>query len=338
MERAAAIALLRRAAVVHLATTTPDGAPIIRTVHAVVGPDAVAFHGAPKGEKTEAIGRDAVLSAEEIVAEIPSHFVDPERACPATTWYRSVQVHGRLERVDDRRDKAAILQALMERYQPEGGHAPINADSEMYRRAVNGILITRIPLDRIDGKAKLGQNRGPAEMVPIFERLWRRGRAEDVTAIETVLSARPELPRPKFLCGPSGVSLTCQPSDVAAAVRLVADEYWNVNQSVEAITRAHLGSSAWVAAHDSDGALIGTARGVSDEGKVAWIFDVAVQQSWRGSGVGDALLRLLLDHPRIRGARSVRLATRDAHRFYARFGFENADGATSHTPMVLSQR
>src|SRR5437868_2480592 len=92
-----ALAFLEQSPVVRIATSLPDGTPLLRTVHGVVVNGYLAFHGSPAGEKTETIGRTAVVSAEEVIASIPSYFVDPERACPATTYYRSVQAHGTLE-------------------------------------------------------------------------------------------------------------------------------------------------------------------------------------------------------------------------------------------------
>src|SRR6185369_14132132 len=136
MDRADAVALLERAPVVHLASTTPEGRPLIRTVHGVVVGDHLAFHGAPAGEKTETEGREAVVSAEEIVASIPSYFLDPERACPATTLYRSAQIHGTVERIDDPAHKAEVLAALMAKYQPEGGHVPISATHPLYQKTI----------------------------------------------------------------------------------------------------------------------------------------------------------------------------------------------------------
>src|SRR5690242_21492519 len=94
MDAGEAVAFLAAAPVVHLASTTPDGAPLVRTLHGVIVDDALCFHAAPVGEKHEALGRAVVLAAEEIVATVPSYFLDPERACPATTLYRSVQLHG----------------------------------------------------------------------------------------------------------------------------------------------------------------------------------------------------------------------------------------------------
>ncbi|MBU6429215.1 MAG: pyridoxamine 5'-phosphate oxidase family protein [Cyanobacteria bacterium REEB65] len=184
-----ALEWLTSARIVHLATTGSDGEPILRTLHAVVWKGAVAFHGAPAGEKMAALGRQAVVGAEEVVAGIPSYFLDPERACPATTYYRSVQAHGVLQAVADPAEKAEILAAFMRKYQPEGGHVPISADHPLYRKAIEGILIVQMPIDRLDGKAKLGQNRRSSELVNVIEKLRHRNGPGDAKAIEFIRAA-----------------------------------------------------------------------------------------------------------------------------------------------------
>jgi nitroimidazol reductase NimA-like FMN-containing flavoprotein (pyridoxamine 5'-phosphate oxidase superfamily)/ribosomal protein S18 acetylase RimI-like enzyme len=323
MARPQAIALLDRAPVVHLATTSPAGAPILRTVHAVRVDDGLFFHGAPAGEKLEALGREAVVSVEEIVAEIPSYFADPERACPATTYYESVQVHAVLDEETDPARKAAALQALMERFQPEGGHVPITHDHPLYRRAVEGILIVRLSLEKLDGKSKLGQNKKPDELVEVLTRLWQRGRPSDPRAIERIRAANPGLPAPPFLAAPAGARLMCALDErhAAEAVALLEDAYWNGGAPAAELAASLEGSSAWVGAVDGDGRLIATARAIADRAKHAWIYDVMVAPAWRARALGQALMRLLLDHPSVRGARKVRLATRDAQSFYELFGF-----------------
>ncbi len=189
-----ALALFRRAPSVHIATTSADGTPVLRTVHGVVLDGAIAFHAAPAGEKMDTLGRRAVVGYDEIVAEIPSWFSDPERACPATTFYLSVQAHGTIDRVDEPVRKAAVLQALMTRFQPEGRHVPITHDSAMYRAAVNGILIAQVKLDRVDGKAKLGQNKKPEELARLIEKLRERAAPGDLRAIELIRAANPDVP------------------------------------------------------------------------------------------------------------------------------------------------
>jgi nitroimidazol reductase NimA-like FMN-containing flavoprotein (pyridoxamine 5'-phosphate oxidase superfamily)/GNAT superfamily N-acetyltransferase len=316
------LAMLDEAPVIHLASTDLAGAPILRTVNFAVSDGAVVFHGSPVGEKIQAVGRPVVLSVEETVAAVPSYFSDPERACPATTLYRSVQVHGALEEVTDAAAKARALQALMQKLQPEGGHLPITADHPMYKKAVDGVMVLRVPLERVDGKSKLGQHKRAEEVARLLEQLWRRGGPGDARAVDLIRAANPAA-APAFLACPSGARLLCAPprARVGDAVELLHDSYWNVNVARETIARAQLGATAWVAAADDEGRLVATARAISDGAKWAAVFDVMVAPAWRGRGLGDAVVRLLLEHPAVRGARRVWLGTRDAQQFYARFGF-----------------
>ncbi|WP_240806587.1 GNAT family N-acetyltransferase [Polyangium spumosum] len=300
MDRADAIALLARAPVVHVASTTPEGEPVLRVVHGVVVGDHLLFHGAPAGEKMELVGRPAVVSAEEIVASIPSYFVDPERACPATTLYRSTQVHGTIERIEAPRVKATMLAALMQKYQPEGGYVPIDAEHPLYKKAVRGVLVLGVSLERIDGKAKLAQNRAPAEITRMMELLWARGAPGDVAAVDLLRAANPSAPAPSFLEAPEGAELACALGEAEAdeAAAMLVGTYWCEGAMPARIRVGLLGSSAWVGARDRSGALVGTARALADGARRAWMYDVIVADAWRGRGLGRALVRLLLDHPR----------------------------------------
>ncbi len=301
----------------------------------------VYFHAAAVGEKADCLGRAAVLSAEELVASIPSYFVDAERACPATTLYRSVQVRGTLEVVDDAGEKARVLAGLMSKYQPEGGHAPIDPAHARYRalydKQVASILILRVRTADLDGKAKLLQNRSPEERVHILERMWQRGHDGDPRAIELVRAANPDTPTPAFLrfapklddsnggskartMVPATLHCALDPRDVDAAVALLAPEYWNDQHPPERIAGAVAGSSLFVGAR-VDGKLVACARAISDGHKYAWVYDVVVAPPWRGCGLGEAVMRLCLDHPRVRGAARVLLQTRDAQPLYRKLGF-----------------
>jgi predicted FMN-binding regulatory protein PaiB/N-acetylglutamate synthase-like GNAT family acetyltransferase len=324
-------ALFARADVVHLALVSADGAPIFRTFNAVVVDGALAFHGAPAGEKMEGLGRPCVAAAEETVASIPSWFLDPERACPATTYYVAAQAHGTLEAVEDPGRKARVLRALMQKYQPEGRHAPVDAESPLYARAIDRLLVAGVRLDRVACKAKLGQNRKPEDRMRVVEHLWRRGAPGGVRAVALLLARFPELGTPAFLAGPPGVRLQCEieDADLDAVADLLAGAYWLDTTPRDVVRAAIAASTARVAARDGEGRLVGFARALSD-GKVAWLYDVIVAPRMRGAGVGCALLRLLLDHPVVRTARHLRLSTRDADGYYRRFGFQTLDEAARH--------
>ncbi len=342
-QRDAALQLLVRAPIVHLATTDAEGRPILRAFHGVVVDNAVAFHAAPAGEKMAGLGRRAVVTAEEVIAEVPSYFVDPRIACPATSYYESVQVHGQLEQVDDLDAKARVLSALMDKLQPEGGFEPITATNPLYAKMVKSLLIAHVRIERITGKQKVGQNRTPAEQERIAEQLWQRGAPGDTTAIDRLREVNPAMPTPGFLSAPDGATLVCAPdeTDLQGAVALLGDQYWNTTTSKQRLMAAHRTSAAWVVARDDRGQVIATARAVSDGVKLAWIADVAVSPLWQGRGLGRAIMGLLLDHPAVREANHARLATRDAQTFYQRFGFELAGHTTRLTrfdEMVLVRR
>jgi GNAT superfamily N-acetyltransferase len=281
-----------------------------------------------------------VVAAEEKIASLPSFFFDGERACPATTWYRSVQARGTLLPVDDRDEKAAALQAMMEKLQPEGGYRPIAAQDPLYRSAVHGLLVFKLRLDDVMGRANLGQAKDPALLAGALRALWARGAPGDDRSIELARRANPLQAPPPFLAipddvrAPAGTTLRCWLGEehVGDAVTLLSDTYWNAvpgRPPVEParIAQAQRGSQAWVGAVGPDGRLLATARAVSDGAKAAWIYDVSVDEPLRRGGLGTALMRLLLEHPAVRGASLVHLWTKDARGFYERMGFRDTDEA-----------
>lgn len=322
MAAAEAWALLERAPVLHVAA---DG-PVLKVVHPVVVDGLVAFHGAPAGEKMSALGRPVVASAHEVVAEIPSHFVDRERACPATTYYRSVQIHGVLEAVEDPALKAATLDALMRKYQPEGGYVPIDptddAYGRLYEKAVAGLLVACIRPSRVDGKAKLGQNRTPEALGRVVEGLWGRGGPSDLAAIASIRQANPGVPAPAALRdAPDGVELAPgTPGEALAAAELLVGAYWTAGDDATTIASSLMRSSAWIVARSSGG-VVGTVAALTDGVRRGFVLDVVVAPGSRGRGVASALLRALLDHPAVRDCR-LGLQTIDAMSLYRRHGFE----------------
>jgi nitroimidazol reductase NimA-like FMN-containing flavoprotein (pyridoxamine 5'-phosphate oxidase superfamily)/ribosomal protein S18 acetylase RimI-like enzyme len=320
-----ALALLRRAEVVHLATTTPEGEPVLRALDAAVLDDGVYFHGARAGEKARCLGRPAVVSAEEVVAHLPSWMIHPSHACPASTLYRGVQVHGTLREVSDLAEKARALEALMRRWQPEGRYAPIDPADPHYAGELRGTLVFAVAYERVDGKVKLGQNRRPEELQAILAGLWQRGGPADAAAIEAIRAANPALADPPFLAA-DGLRLHAAlgEADLPAVEALLAGEYWWEGQPRAWIAPAHRAASAWVGARAADGSLVASARAVSD-GKTAWIYDVVVARALRGRGLGKRLMAFLLDHPALRRVPFVMLRTRDAQGLYAQLGFVDAE-------------
>jgi ribosomal protein S18 acetylase RimI-like enzyme len=164
---------------------------------------------------------------------------------------------------------------------------------------------------------------GADQRALLCAQLWQRGGDGDVAAIERVLAADPGAPPPPFLSGPEGSRLTCAlgERDAEEVAALLDGAYWNRGFSRAEVAASHLGSTAWVGARDAQGALIASARAVGDRVKSAWIYDVIVAPAWRGRGLGLAVVRLLMDHPAVRGTRRLYLKTRDAQSLYRKLGF-----------------
>ena len=313
----------------NLSGVTSSGTPVLRTLNHAILENAIYFHGAARGEKRGMMGRPAVFGCEEVVAQIPSYWRDPILACPATTWFESAQAHGTLEVVEDIELKARAMAALMARIQPEGGHLPIDASAIQYKKMLNATAVFRLVPGYLTGRSKIGQATKPDQMAAILHGLWRRGTAQDLRGIETVLAGNPRAQRPGHLRGPGGIEFLVHPTEDLAreAAHLLEGEYWNRGFDLEQIAKAQTSASAWIGARDSEtNRLVGTAAATSNHSKHAYIFDVLLAPAYRGKGLGKAMMLALLDHPGVRRAGTISLRTRDCHRFYSQFGFQEDDG------------
>jgi len=70
-----------------------------------------------------------------------------------------------------------------------------------------------------------------------------------------------------------------------------------------------------------DGRQVGFARVTTDRATFAYLADVFVVAAERGKGYGKRLMEAVLAHPELQGLRRFMLATSDAHRLYAQYGF-----------------
>ena len=323
-DESTAWALFERASAVRIAAVTESGAPILRTLHGVVVDGRLCFHAADRGEKLGLLERPAIASCEEIVAEIPSYWLHPEHACPATTYYLSALVEGRVERIVERAQKARVLAKLMERFQPEGGYLPITAADPHYAKVLDTLLVAQLVPSRVSAKRKLGQHRTVAQIERVLAGLWQRGGPGDLRAVRLIRAFHPGRPDPAFLRGPHGSELCVAPdeSDALQVASLLAGQYWTGPFSQSCLAAAQRGSTAWIVARDAaTRAVVGSARAVSDGARYAYVMDVVVHPARRGQGLGRALMKLLLDHPAVRGAARIGLRTRDAQELYRQLGF-----------------
>jgi GNAT superfamily N-acetyltransferase len=96
--------------------------------------------------------------------------------------------------------------------------------------------------------------------------------------------------------------------------------YWAEGIPRETVARSIQASLCFGAY--AGGGQIGFARVITDFATFAYVADVFVVESYRGTGCGKLLIRAIMDHPDLQGLRRWSLVTRDAHDLYRQFGFQ----------------
>jgi len=106
--------------------------------------------------------------------------------------------------------------------------------------------------------------------------------------------------------------------------------FWAKDRTVEDLEIAIANSDPAIGVWDGE-QLIGFARATSDGIYRAAIWDVVVDPSYQGEGLGRKLVETVLAHPRLSRVERVYLMTTHQQKFYERIGFEY----NSTTTMVL---
>ena len=108
----------------------------------------------------------------------PSWYAEPAAAVP--TWnYCVAHVHGMAELMDDERDKRALLDAMVQRYESERDKPwRLQLEGRALEAMLGAIVGFRLRVERIDAKFKLSQNRGAEDRERVIARLRQEGYAD----------------------------------------------------------------------------------------------------------------------------------------------------------------
>ena len=121
--------------------------------------------------------------------------------------------------------------------------------------------------------------------------------------------------------------------DLALIHRFLSEEsYWAKNIPLD-LVRTALENSLCFGVYDGD-AQVGFARVITDYATFAYVGDVFVLPSHRGSGAGKQLMDAIRAHPALQRLRRWHLLTRDAHALYERIGFRPLRTPEWHMELV----
>lgn len=154
-------------------TIDKNGFPFTAPMNFVYYHDAIYLHGFPKGEKYENVKLNSKCGFEvdKDLAFLPSYFFEPRTDASLTdTLYISVIIKGLAEFVTDNTEKAGILNALIEKYQVEGGYEMLEPDMA----TVRGVGLIKVMPETMTGKYKLGKYWEPRDKIRIATRIMER--------------------------------------------------------------------------------------------------------------------------------------------------------------------
>jgi GNAT superfamily N-acetyltransferase len=213
------------------------------------------------------------------------------------------------------------LAGLTDRHEA-GAPAPwrlADLDADQLARLERGIVGITVEVERLEGKAKLSQNRAPEDREGVWRGLAARqgeGDAELAGLMGAVVARRGDLV----------ISTDRARLDLDQIMAFMRQTYWAPDEDRARMARA-IAHCLCFGAYREDGARGGRgtqvafARVVTDHATFGYLGDVFVDPALRGQGIGTWLVETIYAQPSLQGFRRHLLFTRDAHGLYAKVGF-----------------
>ena len=180
--------MLRSAEIGTLGFNGSDGWPRVTALNYAYD-GRILWHGAVAGERFECLKKDprATFFVVSLQTYLPSHFLSEEDAAGSSVAFKSVAVRGRCRFIEDSAEKCAILNLLMEKYQPEGRFRRLSPEDEMYKKVLRMTGVFALTPDTMTGKFKFAQQKSEEDRRRIAEKLRKRGTPSDLLAAEEIM-------------------------------------------------------------------------------------------------------------------------------------------------------
>ena len=161
-----------------------EGYPQIIPMNFVYAKEAIYMHSHIKGEKLENISKNHKVGFEvdQSLEFLPSYFTHPTDASQADTLYISVVIKGTGSMITNREEKTFALNALMEKYQPEGGYEKLV--SEM--KVIDEVAIIKVVPATMRGKYKIGQHLDKKTRLELAKLILKRNSPTSKNTVKTM--------------------------------------------------------------------------------------------------------------------------------------------------------
>jgi GNAT superfamily N-acetyltransferase len=109
--------------------------------------------------------------------------------------------------------------------------------------------------------------------------------------------------------------------DFDRITNMLREAHWSIGIKKREVIQGAENSALLVGAFTDDNEQIGYSRVVSDKTRFAYILDVYVDDRYRKKGIGQSMIRYIINHPELKDVYQWMLLTKDAHRVYHKVGF-----------------
>ncbi len=120
--------------------------------------------------------------------------------------------------------------------------------------------------------------------------------------------------------------------DVLFIQRFLKDIYWAAGRTIDEVQTTIDNSFCFGIYLDEQ--QIGFARVITDYLVFAYVMDVFIDENHRGKRYSSILIDAMLNEPKLQEVKIWRLATRDAHFLYEKFGFK----LLSHPEQMMEKK
>ncbi len=167
-----------------VASIDENGFPQIIPMNFVFANNSIYMHSFPRGEKIQNIIKNNKVGFEvdRELEFLPSYFSHPTDASQADTLYISVVIKGIGTLIEDDSEKALALNALMEKYQPEGHYEKIQ-DNDL---VLDEVAIIKVIPQQMKGKYKIGQQLPLESRIILAKKILQRNSENAKKTIKTM--------------------------------------------------------------------------------------------------------------------------------------------------------
>ena len=153
--------------------------------------DVIYFHGSQSGRKMKMLRANPKVSFSivENFSIIASYFSSAnELACPATQFFKSINIDGKVTIIEKKEEKIKALTLLMKKLQPEGGYKAF--EDALYEKMINATAILKIDIQELRAKFKFGQHLDESRFDMILSHLENRDSGVDKATISMMKEQR----------------------------------------------------------------------------------------------------------------------------------------------------